>query len=82
MASKSDKLSAQSHLALDERIRARAREICKGRCGNEEYSTEDWLAAEREVVGGSGEETQSRGTVVGSAGRPDREQMSEITDDE
>jgi hypothetical protein len=65
----SDQLIAQSHLDLDARIRKRAHEIwlSKGRAG-EDTSLENWLQAEREILGDSGQPAQDRGSTVGKAG--------------
>jgi len=62
---------AQSHLDLDERIRRRAHELYQARGGQDGNDTEDWLQAEREILGEQGRDTQEdRATVVGHAGRP------------
>jgi len=66
---------AESHVELDERIRRRAHEIWLGRgagSGGGDSSLEDWLQAEREVLGQAKQPAQDRGTVVGDAHRPDR----------
>ncbi len=62
---------AKSHLELEERIRRRAYEIylSRGESGSE---LEDWLQAEREVLGESRQPAQDRGTTVGDAHKPDR----------
>jgi hypothetical protein len=62
---------SRSHLDAQERIRQRAEEIFRNRPTGSEL--EDWLQAEREVLGGdTPEETQKRANTVGSAGRPTR----------
>ena len=62
----------RSHLDVQERIRQRAEEIFKNRPTGSEL--DDWLLAEREILGGSTpEETQGRANTVGSAGRPPRD---------
>lgn len=79
----SDFLSAQSHLELEERVRKRAHEIWEARQVNnvEGSALDDWLAAEREVLGADPHQpAQDRGTVVGSARRPDREQIRSLTE--
>lgn len=61
---------AQSHLELEKRIRNRAHEIWQARQGHDgrDTSLDDWLQAEREVLGAGGESAQNRGSVVGPAG--------------
>jgi hypothetical protein len=72
MARVSDRDVVQSHLEAEQRIRERAYEIYLSRGGEPGRELEDWLQAEREVVGGSTpSEVQSRATTVGYAGRPD-----------
>jgi len=62
---------AQSHIDLDERIRQRAHELYQARGGRDGNDMEDWLQAEREILGGqSNDSPQDRATVVGHAGRP------------
>jgi hypothetical protein len=64
-----DELIAQSHIELEERIRRRAHEIwaSHGR-ENGDTSLEDWLQAEREIVGEDAHQpAQDRATVVGPA---------------
>lgn len=63
-------LAAESHLDLDGRIRRRAHEIYLRRGGRGGSELDDWLEAEREIVGGSPERAQNRATVIGSAKRP------------
>ena len=67
--SQSDTLAAQSHIALDDRIRQRAYQIWEAHGQNgEETSLQDWLEAEREVLGNRSEsDAQNRATVVGPA---------------
>ena len=62
---------AESHLELEERIRRRAYEIHKRRGGRPGSELDDWLEAERAVLGESpGDSAEDRATVVGHAGRP------------
>ncbi len=68
----SDDLIAESHIDLEERIRRRAHEIYLARDGQPGSELEDWLRAEREVLGESQQPAQDRGTTVGSAGMPDQ----------
>ena len=60
---------AQSHLELEERIRQRAYELYCQRGGDE---MDNWLEAEREVLGKGQQPAQDRGTTVGSAAKPAR----------
>jgi hypothetical protein len=69
-----DSINAESHLTLENRIRARAHEIWLSRKeGREEdRPLDDWLQAEREVLGEDPHQpAQDRGTIVGPAHRPD-----------
>ena len=69
-----DASTSQSHLTLEDRIRARAHEIwlSRKRDDGEDTSLQDWLDAEREVLGRDAHSSaQSRGTTVGSARTPD-----------
>ncbi len=70
----SDELVAESHLDLEERIRKRAHEIWQSHKETAgETALDDWLAAEREVLGRARQPAQDRGTTVGDAhSRPDR----------
>jgi len=64
-------LAAESHISLEERVRQRAHEIWLSRRGNDGEGTpqEDWLEAEREVLGSDANSpAQDRGTTVGPAG--------------
>jgi hypothetical protein len=65
-------LAAESHMSLEQRIRQRAHEIWLSRRGSdgEDTSHQDWLEAEREVLGsnGNGSSAHDRGTVIGPAG--------------
>ena len=66
----SDKPTVDSHIELQNRVRERAHEIwqARGHHNGEDTSLEDWLQAEREVLGAtSDEDALDRGTVVGSA---------------
>ena len=63
-----DRILAQSHIELEERVRRRAHEIWASHSHNGDSSLEDWLQAEREVVGEDGHQpAQDRATVVGPA---------------
>lgn len=62
----------ESHLELEERIRTRAYEIYRSH-GREGTALDDWLRAEREVLGRGRQPAQDRGTTVGDAHRPSRE---------
>lgn len=79
----SDRLAAQSHLELDRRIRERAHQIWLSRGGQEDgpdKHLEDWLQAEREVLGDSPKNSaMSRGATIGNAHKPDAEQMEELS---
>jgi hypothetical protein len=62
---------AESHLRLEDRIRHRAHEIYLKRGGAPGSELDDWLQAEREVLGDSPKDTAlNRSTVVGSARDP------------
>ena len=69
-----DRTIAQSHIELEERIRSRAHEIWLMRANREDddrTALDDWLQAEREVLGeDSHQPAQDRGATVGSARRP------------
>ena len=72
-----DRLTAESHLELDERVRRRAHEIWLSHKDRDSSDTalEDWLQAEREVLGRSNQPAQDRGTTVGDAHRPVRDRI-------
>ncbi len=73
---------AESHLQTEARIRARAHEIYMARGGAPGSDLEDWLQAEREVLGSEPRNTaQDRATVVGSAANPSRELTEELGND-
>ncbi len=59
---------SQSHQDLEERIRRRAHEIYLSR-GSQGSELDDWLQAEREVLGKSRQPAQDRGTTVGAAAK-------------
>jgi hypothetical protein len=64
-------LAAESHISLEDRVRQRAHEIWLSRKGRDEETTsqEDWLEAERQVLGSDANSSaQDRGTIVGPAG--------------
>jgi Protein of unknown function (DUF2934) len=66
-----DTAIAESHLTLDARIRRRAYEVYLRRAGRAGSDLEDWLEAEREVLGESAHDSaENRATVIGHAGRP------------
>ncbi len=70
---------AESHLDLEKRIRTRAHEIYLARGGGHGSDLEDWLQAEREILGNEpGNTVQDRATVVGSAAKPSRELTEEL----
>jgi len=64
-----DTLIAESHIALEERIRRRAHEIWKGHKDKPggDTSLDDWLQAETEILGNGKQPAQDRGSVVGPA---------------
>jgi hypothetical protein len=64
----------KSHLDLEDRVRRRAHEIWMSHENTgEDTALDDWLQAEREILGESeGQSVQDRATVVGSARRPGR----------
>jgi Protein of unknown function (DUF2934) len=64
-----DQLIAQSHIDLDQRIHRRAHEIWLTRGGHPGQNTalDDWLQAEREILGEGWQSAQDRGTTVGRA---------------
>lgn len=64
-----DQLIAQSHIELEERIRRRAHEIWRSHGSKgDNTSLDDWLEAEREIVGDDAHQpAQDRATVVGPA---------------
>lgn len=63
-----DAIVSKSHIDAEETIRRRAYEIYCERGRQPGSEIEDWLRAEREVVGGSSRtDAQSRATVVGPA---------------
>ncbi len=69
----------ESHLELEKRIRARAHEIYLARGGAPGFELDDWLQAEREIMGNEPRNTaQDRATVVGSAAKPSRELTDEL----
>lgn len=76
MASRSQSREiAQSHLELEERIRRRAHEIYQQRGGSE---LDNWLEAEQEVLGKAAQPAQDRGTTVGSARKPSRQESRNL----
>ena len=71
MAGVTDQDVVKSHLEEEERIRIRAYEIYQARGEAPGHEVEDWLQAERQIVGGgTPSEAQGRATTVGYAGRP------------
>jgi len=70
-ADRIDEPIAQSHLILEDRIRERARQIYLARDPDHGSEIDDWLKAEREILGESGRDTaENRATAAGHAGRP------------
>jgi hypothetical protein len=65
-----DRSVVASHIDMEKRIRARAYQIYLDRGGQPGSALEDWLEAERQVLGESTQPAQDRGTTVGSARRP------------
>ena len=70
-----DDVVAQSHIDLERRIRERAHQIWlshhNGKDRGAEGALDDWLAAEREVLGEDPKHpAQNRGATVGNAGKP------------
>jgi len=66
-----DDAIAESHIALAERIRQRAHEIYLARGGEPGHDLDDWLQAEREILGEAHKDSvENRATVIGSAARP------------
>ena len=62
---------AESHLALEQRIRQRAHEIYLSRGAQPGSDLDDWLQAEREILRESPKDSaENRATVIGSAARP------------
>jgi hypothetical protein len=63
-----DAIVSKSHIDAEETIRRRAYEIYCERGRRPGSELEDWLRAEREVVGGSSRsDAQNRATVIGPA---------------
>src|SRR2546430_1188440 len=63
-----DDAIAESHLLLEQRIRQRAHQIYHGRGGQAGSELDDWLQAEREILGESPKDSaENRATVIGSA---------------
>ncbi len=60
-----DEAIARSHTDLEEQIRRRAYEIHCSRDGSGGSALEDWLQAEREILGEARQPAQDRGTTVG-----------------
>ena len=78
----SDHVIAHSHIELEKRIRERAHQIWlshrEGKDRGQHGALEDWLEAERQVLGGNTKySAQNRGTTVGNAHAPDRSHMTE-----
>jgi hypothetical protein len=63
-------LAAERHISLEQRVRQRAHEIWLSRRETGvDTSQQDWLEAEREVLGHDGNSSpQDRGTTIGPAG--------------
>jgi hypothetical protein len=62
---------AKSHIELEEFVRRRAYEIYLSR-GTPSSELDDWLQAEREILGDSKQPAQDRGTTVGDTHTPYR----------
>ena len=78
----SDQVIARSHIELERRIRERAHQIWlshrEGKDRGERGALEDWLEAERQVLGENPKySAQNRGATVGDAHVPDRSRMTE-----
>ncbi|MCC6857329.1 MAG: DUF2934 domain-containing protein [Bryobacterales bacterium] len=68
MTSESDaKQIAASHLDAQEHIRRRAYEIYRKRGGGEGRALDDWLEAERELLGNPPERVRHKASIVGPA---------------
>jgi hypothetical protein len=66
-----DDAIAESHLMLEERIRQRAHQLYLARGERPGHDLDDWLQAERELLGESPKDSaENRATVIGSAARP------------
>jgi len=66
-----DDAIAESHLLLEKRIRQRAHEIYLSRGAQPGSDLDDWLRAEREILGESPKDSAlNRATVIGSAASP------------
>ena len=66
-----DDAIAESHIMLEERIRRRAHQIYLSRGEEPGNDLEDWLQAEREILGESPKDSaENRATVIGSAASP------------
>jgi Protein of unknown function (DUF2934) len=66
---------AQNRLEMEQQIRRRAHEIHQEKGGSE---LDNWLEAEREVLGRSAQPAQDRGSTVGSARRPSRDETRNL----
>jgi len=68
MTSEKDaKQIAASHVEAEESIRRRAHQIYRERGGGPGRELEDWLQAERELMGGNAIRAQQKATVIGPA---------------
>ncbi len=75
----SDRDVVESHLDEERRIRERAYEIYDARGRGPGHELDDWLEAERQILGGATDAVaQSRATTVGYAGRPDPSLIKEL----
>ena len=77
----SDDIIARSHRNLEARVRSRAHQIYLRRQGGSGSDIEDWLEAERQILGNAKQQAQDRATVIGPAGRP-RRVFSGLEEDE
>jgi hypothetical protein len=76
-----DGLIAQSHLNFHEKVRERAHQIWLSHPDRRDQDTalQDWLQAEQEVLNADSYGTaQNRGSIVGSARVPDRNEFEEL----
>jgi len=66
-----DDAIAESHLTLEKRIRRRAHQLYLARGEKPGHDLDDWLQAEREILGESPKDSaENRATVIGSAASP------------
>ena len=63
---------AERHLAAEERIRQRAHEIWEARGGAPGSELDDWLQAEREILGSQQQDTGQERTLAAGGGKKSR----------